>query len=133
MGCEMPSTPVASRNHCDGVNLAMQRFILLMWSLLITWSMLGIAPALAANQTSGTEIFQAHCAGCHLNGGNIVRRGKTLKLKALERNGVNNLEAIATLVAEGKNNMPAYSDRLNPTQIQTVSNYVLSQAEHGWN
>ncbi len=89
-------------------------------------------PALAANLTSGTEIFQMHCAGCHLNGGNIVRRNKTLKLKALERNRVNTLEAIATLVAEGKNNMSAYRDRLTPAQIQIVSEYVLEQAKQEW-
>jgi cytochrome c6 len=111
----------------------MQRFIFFIWGILLVWSAVMLSPALAANPTSGTEIFQANCAGCHLNGGNIIRWNKTLKLKALERNGVNTLEAIATLIAQGKNNMPAYSDRLNPTQIQTVSNYVLSQAEQGWN
>lgn len=111
----------------------MQRFIFFIWGILLVWSAVMLSPALAANLTSGTEIFQAHCAGCHLNGGNIIRWNKTLKLKALERNGVNTPEAIATLVAGGKNNMPAYSDRLSPTQIQTVSNYVLDQAEQGWN
>ncbi len=111
----------------------MQRFILFILATLLIGSVVIIPPAFAANLTSGTEIFQAHCAGCHLNGGNIVRRGKTLKLKALERNGINNLEAIAALIAQGKNNMPAYSDRLSSTQIQTVSDYVLSQAEQGWN
>jgi cytochrome c6 len=111
----------------------MQRFIFFIWGILLVWSAVIISPALAANLTSGTEIFQANCAGCHLNGGNIIRWNKTLKLKALERNGVNTPEAIAALVAEGKNNMPAYGDRLSATQIQTVSDYVLSQAEHGWN
>ena len=35
----------------------------------------------------GAQLFELHCAGCHLNGGNIIRRGKTLKLAALERQG----------------------------------------------
>ena len=34
---------------------------------------------------SGAQLFDLHCAGCHPNGGNIIRRGRTLKLKALEK------------------------------------------------
>jgi cytochrome c6 len=109
-----------------------RKFIVLVSSFLFAWAGVTSCPVLAANLTSGTEIFQVHCAGCHLKGGNIVRRNKTLKLKALERNRVNTLEAIASLVAQGKNNMPAYGDRLSPDQIQIVSKYVLEQAEQKW-
>ncbi|NBQ36890.1 MAG: cytochrome C6, partial [Synechococcus sp.] len=44
---------------------------------------LWIAPAPAHAAADGAALFEAHCVGCHLNGGNIIRRGKTLKLKAL--------------------------------------------------
>jgi cytochrome c6 len=81
---------------------------------------------------SGSTIFQAQCAACHQGGGNIIRRGKNLKLKTLERNHVDTLEAIQALVTQGKGNMSAYGDRLTIEAITAVSEYVLAQAEGGW-
>lgn len=58
-----------------------RKFILLLFTLLIiSFSQ----PALAADTTNGAKIFDVHCVGCHLNGSNIIRRGKNLKLKALK-------------------------------------------------
>lgn len=102
--------------------------IILLIALTLTFS----PTALAADTANGAKIFSVQCAGCHVNGGNIIRRGKTLKLKALKRNGVDSQEAIASLVANGKNNMSAYKDRLSEKQIEDVSAYVLEQAEKGW-
>lgn len=102
--------------------------LLLAFTLLTAFSV----PTLAADTANGAKIFSVHCAGCHLNGGNIIRRGKNLKLKALKRNGMDNVEAIASIVANGKNNMSAYKDRLSAQEIQAVSAYVLEQAEKDW-
>jgi cytochrome c6 len=77
-------------------------------------------------------LFEVHCAGCHLNGSNIIRRGKTLKLKALQQNKVDSVEAIASLVANGKNNMSAYRDKLTASEIDALADYVLVQAQQGW-
>lgn len=92
----------------------------------------GQSSVLAADLAHGAAVFETHCAGCHINGGNIVRRGKTLKLKALEQNQVNTLEAIADLVSNGKGNMSAYQTKLSAAEIQAVSAYVLDRAETGW-
>lgn len=100
--------------------------------LLIALSFTFSHPALAADTANGAKIFSVECAGCHLNGGNIIRRGKTLKTKALKRNGMDSLEAIVSLVTNGKNNMPAYKDRLSTQPIEDVSAYVLEQAEKDW-
>ncbi|WP_347239498.1 cytochrome c6 PetJ [Microcoleus sp. FACHB-68] len=89
-------------------------------------------PALAADIANGEQIFSVQCAGCHINGGNIIRRGKNLKQKALKRNGMDSIEAISSIVANGKNNMSAYKDRLSEQQIEDVSAYVLDQAEKDW-
>jgi cytochrome c6 len=89
-------------------------------------------PVQAANLANGEQVFNVHCVGCHVQGGNIVRRGKTLKKKALQRNHFDTLEAIAAIVANGKNNMSAYQDRLTAQQIQDVAAYVLDQADRGW-
>ncbi|WP_263971687.1 c-type cytochrome [Leptolyngbya ohadii] len=80
----------------------------------------------------GAQVFQVHCEGCHINGGNIIRRGKTLKLKALQKNEMDSLDAIAQIVTNGKNNMSAFRDRLTEQQIQEVAAYVLSQAQTDW-
>lgn len=102
--------------------------IILLIALIFVFN----SPALAEDTANGAKIFSVQCAGCHVNGGNIVRRGKTLKLKALNRNHVDSQDAIATLVTNGKNNMSAYKDRLTAKEIEDVAAYVLEQAEQGW-
>ncbi|MDW8201801.1 MAG: c-type cytochrome [Cyanobacteriota bacterium SKYGB_h_bin112] len=88
--------------------------------------------AWAEDNPNGAAIFEVHCVGCHINGGNIVRRGKTLKLPALKRNGVDSVAAIAELVTNGKANMSAYGNRLTPDEIQAVATYVWQRANQGW-
>ena len=85
-----------------------------------------------ASDSNAAKLFEIHCAGCHANGGNIIRRGKNLKLKALERNGYVSEDAIATLIAHGKGNMSAYQDRLSAPEIQTLAQYVLDRANQDW-
>ena len=91
-----------------------------------------VLPASAADLDNGAKIFQANCAGCHIKGGNIIRRGKNLKLKALRKNKVDTLDAIASLVTNGKNNMSAYGDRLTAQEIEDVSAYILERAATNW-
>ncbi|MGF1490761.1 MAG: c-type cytochrome [Prochloraceae cyanobacterium] len=104
----------------------------LIVSLTIAIALVYNTPVLAADLAEGAKIFQAQCAGCHPNGGNIIRRGKNLKLRALKRNKVDSIESIADLVTNGKNNMSAYGDRLSQIEIENVSNYVLKMAENNW-
>jgi cytochrome c6 len=61
-----------------------------------------------------------------------MRRGKNLKLKALQKNGVDSVEAIAQLVTQGKGLMSAYGDRLSAEEIAVVANYVTEQAKQNW-
>ncbi|CCQ66179.1 Cytochrome C553 (soluble cytochrome f) [Crocosphaera watsonii WH 0402] len=58
--------------------------------------------------------------------------GENLKLRALKRNKVDSLDAIINLVTYGKNNMSAYEDKLTKEQIESVSKYVLQQAQNNW-
>jgi cytochrome c6 len=120
--------------------MPLKRLLLILLSLMIIVSLVLTPAALAASSvaplatstTDGAQLFEQNCAGCHINGGNIVRRGQTLKLKALQRNHIDTPEAIATLVTQGKGNMSAYGDRLSPAEIKVVSEFVLSQAQQGW-
>ena len=108
-----------------------------MATIAIAWVTTINFPAVAtetsnSSNTSPAKIFQANCASCHAKGGNIIRRGKTLKSRALSRNKLDNQQAIANLVTKGKNNMPAYGDRLTPAEIEAVSTYVLERAAENW-
>ncbi len=91
-----------------------------------------IAPAQAKDLAVGAEIFTANCAGCHLGGRNIIMADKTLQKDALEKYGMNSLEAITTQVTKGKGAMPAFKGRLSDEQIANVAAYVLDKSEKGW-
>ena len=80
----------------------------------------------------GSKLFEVHCIGCHAGGGNILKWGKNLKLKALHNNKVDTVETIAALVTAGKGNMSAYATKMTPVEIETVSRYVLDQAAKDW-
>ena len=121
----------------------MKRFILgaLFALLCLAWTTAAIAGDQTGNPTSDNSalsdincayLFEVHCAGCHPHGGNIIRRGKTLKSRALKRNRADNLDAIASLIANGKNTMSAFRDRLTDPEIQALSAYVLQRAEEDW-
>ncbi|MGL5059551.1 MAG: c-type cytochrome [Microcoleus sp.] len=86
----------------------------------------------ATNQETAAEVFNVNCAGCHINGSNIIRRGKNLKLKALKKYKMDSIANISDLVTNGKGVMSAYKDRLSEQQIIDVSAYVLSQAANDW-
>jgi cytochrome c6 len=89
-------------------------------------------PAQAINLELGQKVFEVQCIGCHENGGNIIRRGKTLKQAALKRNGYDSLETVVDIVTNGKSNMSAYRDRISAEEIQAVSGFVLSRANADW-
>lgn len=87
------------------------------------------APVWAAD---GAQLFEAHCAGCHLNGGNLIRRGKTLKLAALQRQDLASKEAIARIAAAGIGQMSGYQAVLGDAGVEAVAGWVWQQAEAGW-
>jgi cytochrome c6 len=100
--------------------------------LMFGWLFIGSVAWADTTSLDTAKLFEVHCAGCHPQGGNIIRRGKTLKLKALQSNHVDTTDAIAQLIADGKGNMTAFGDRLASTEIQTLSEYVLTQAATNW-
>ena len=80
----------------------------------------------------GEQLFVQHCSGCHVNGGNIIRRNKTLKLAALKRQGIDNPEAIAKIAREGIGTMSGYIEVLGEGGDLLVSNWVWTQAQNAW-
>ena len=80
----------------------------------------------------GARLFANHCAACHINGGNIIRRSQTLKLKALERRGLASAEAIAMVAANGLGQMGGYGEALGPGGAEAVGAWVWQQAQNAW-
>jgi cytochrome c6 len=80
----------------------------------------------------GGRLFENHCAGCHLNGGNVIRRNKTLKRQDLLREGVKGPADVARIAANGKGQMSGYAKVLGEGGPDAVGAWVWKQAELGW-
>lgn len=105
---------------------------LLLAGLVLSPGLPGGAAAWAAANGSGEQLFAQHCSGCHVNGGNIIRRGRTLKLAALQRQGIEGPEAIAAIAAGGIGQMGGYAAVLGEGGPEAVAAYVWQQALAGW-
>ncbi len=86
----------------------------------------------ALDAVSGKDLFKNHCAGCHVNGGNIIRRSKNLKISSLKHNGFDSPEAIAKIAREGIGIMDGYNDKLGDNGDQIVANWIWEQAQKAW-
>ena len=86
----------------------------------------------ALDTDSGKTLFKNQCAGCHLNGGNIIRRGKNLRISSLKHNGIDNPEAIAKIARQGIGIMDGYKDQLGDNGDQIVANWIWEQAQKAW-
>jgi cytochrome c6 len=113
------------------MNKKILQIIVIVMIVLLALPLLAM-PGLSAELPNGAQLFEQNCAGCHVNGSNIIRRGKNLKQKAMTRNGYTSIETIVELVTNGKGNMSAYGDRLSSEEIQAISAYVFEQAQKDW-
>ena len=109
----------------------LRRCAAVLAALLLLLLILPIPPAYADGAASA-DLFDLHCAGCHPNGGNIIRRGKTLKLAALERRGLDSPQAIAQIVREGVGQMGSYETAVGPDAVDGLASWVWQQAQSDW-
>ena len=86
----------------------------------------------ATEATSGGTLFKNTCGGCHINGGNIIRRSKNLKISSLKRNGIDNPKDIAEIARQGIGIMGGYKDELGDNGDQIVADWVWEQAQKAW-
>lgn len=105
----------------------------------------GSAPAAAEElAVDSSQLFTSTCAGCHVGGGNIVRRDATLRLADLQKNGIADEEGVYRTIYSGRGSMPGYGvdcapklqctfgPRLSDDQIKSLAAYVLDRAQAGW-
>ena len=102
-------------------------------SILCLFFFISLPKELNAIDTGlGKDLFKNNCAGCHLNGGNIIRRSKNLKIKSLKHNGIDDPEAIAKIARQGIGIMDGYKDQLSDNGDQIVANWIWNQAQKAW-
>jgi mono/diheme cytochrome c family protein len=71
---------------------------------------------------NGNEIYQEKCALCHGNEGKLGMSGaKDITVTNLSHSD------IVSLIANGKNTMPAFNSTLNSEQIEAVTNYIETE------
>lgn len=124
---------VVEQSGWDGSALWRTVFRAVLPALLAAMVLMGATPARAnLAGPDGGQLFANHCAGCHVNGGNIIRRGKTLRLAALERNGIHDAQRIAAIAAVGLGQMSGYGAVLGDGGPEAVADYVWQQAQLDW-
>jgi cytochrome c6 len=108
------------------------RLLIFVLTISLLLSIPSVKTALALDNSDGSRLFEINCAGCHPQGGNIIRRGKTLQQKALKKFSMDSVEAITAIVTNGKGIMSAFGEKLTVSEIDTIAKYVLEQADHNW-
>ena len=86
----------------------------------------------ALENNNAENLFEKNCIGCHINGGNIIRRSKNLKIKTLERNGIDSPDKIAKIAREGIGIMDGYENILKENEDQILGIWVWEQAQKAW-
>ena len=103
--------------------------VLVALLLLVLWP----RPAWGLSEMArGAQLFEQHCSGCHVNGGNVIRRSKTLNRQDLLREGVKSAADVARIAAQGKGQMSGYGKVLGEGGPEAVGAWVWKQAELGW-
>ena len=119
----------------------LRSWVVMLLAVALAWWILSPRPALGADlnpaplartQPSGAALFSQHCAGCHVNGGNVIRRGKTLRLAALRRAGLESGEDVARVASVGQGQMGGYGEVLGPGGAEAVGDWVWRQALADW-
>jgi cytochrome c6 len=62
-------------------------------------------------------------------GKNLILPEKNLKKESLEATGMNSLFSLSYQIRNGKNGMPAFGDRLRPSEIEEIALYILKSSD----
>lgn len=77
------------------------------------------------------KLFVYHCATCHGDDGKGTKRGRELKspnLADADWQAKKKDDEILNSIANGKNKMPRWNEKLKPEEIQALARYVRKLA-----
>jgi mono/diheme cytochrome c family protein len=103
--------------------------------LLLVAGTIGLALMLGSPtkaQETGESLFKGKCAMCHgPDGAGKTTMGQALKIPDLHSDDVQKLSdaELTTIVAKGKNKMPAYEAKLSKEQITLLVGYIRDLAK----
>jgi mono/diheme cytochrome c family protein len=95
----------------------------------ILGSLLALTFSVYALAESGAETYKAHCLACHgAHGAGDTMIGKNLQMLPLGSDEVQNKsdDQLASVIAKGKNRMPAFEHKLTKQQIADLVRYLRS-------
>ena len=88
---------------------------------------------LATDVRDGETIFKNVCAGCHVRGGSVVLKGsKSLKLSDLEKRGIADVNSITKIANDGTGFMKGYKNKLKDGEDKVLAQWIIQNAEKGW-
>ena len=88
---------------------------------------------MASDIRDGETIFRNVCAGCHVRGGSVVLKGsKSLKVSDLEKRGIAYEISIAKIANDGIGFMKGYKNKLKDGEDKVVAQWIIQNAENGW-
>lgn len=95
--------------------------------LVLAAFVLAVALPVLAEGPDGKALYESKCAMCHGKDG-VAKGGAkgsgNFNDPAWQKN--NTAEAVTKVLAEGKNKMPKYTEKLKPEEIKAVTDYVKS-------
>ena len=82
--------------------------------------------ALAAGAPDGKTLFDAHCAACHKDGGNMIKPNKTLKKSDREANGVKSAKDMVKLMRKPGPGMTTFDTKtVSDKDAKAIADYVM--------
>ena len=95
-------------------------------TLLSVATVLCVLSSVAAAQSHAATLFESNCLMCHGADGEGTPTGKALKAAAFHSPRVEKMSdaELAAIIHNGKNNMPAFGNRLTSPQIESLVSYI---------
>ncbi|KGG04558.1 Cytochrome C553 (soluble cytochrome f) [Prochlorococcus marinus str. MIT 9322] len=88
---------------------------------------------MASDIKDGETIFRNVCAGCHVRGGSVVLKGsKSLRLYDLEKRGIADVNSLTKIANDGIGFMKGYKNKLKVGEDKVLAQWIIQNAEKGW-
>jgi mono/diheme cytochrome c family protein len=109
-----------------------QRLVRMLLLSLLGVGLLGWCAGSSNAQSAAETLYKAKCAMCHgPDGKGETPAGKTMKARSFAATEVVKMsdDELETVIAKGKNKMPAFDGKLKKEQIEQLVEYIRALAK----